>query len=111
VIDDSAVNIFKGAAARPAHARCAPHSVTNAPSLRCLHRLRRPRGCPFESRPNHTATAASHLPSLAAPSGRRVPRTMLFAAAYKRPLTGARRRRSSVHPANPPPAPCFGRAF
>ena len=58
MIDASAVKTSKAPAARAAHARCAPHSVAIAPSLRCLHRLRRPRGCPFKSRP--TATAQPH---------------------------------------------------
>jgi len=51
VIGVSVVKTSKAPAVRATYARCAPHSVAFAPSMRCLCRLRRPHGCPFESRP------------------------------------------------------------
>ena len=75
------VNTAKAPAARAAHTRCAPRSRC---SLRCLRRLRRPRGCPFESHPHRTA------PHLTPPQPRRPP--------FGRP-TPARDRRSLWQPA------------
>jgi len=64
VIDASAVKTSKPQPRAARRARCAPHSVAIAPSLRCLHRLRRPRGCPLS--PARPQPAASRLPSLVA---------------------------------------------
>mgnify|MGYP006914318744 CR=1 FL=1 len=55
----SIANTSKAPAGRTPHTRCAPRSRC---SLRCLRRLRRPPGCPFESHPR-TATAPHASPA------------------------------------------------
>jgi len=87
----STVNASKAPAARTAYARCAPrHSLRSF--LRCLRRLRRPRGCPSESHPAQHRT--SYLPSLAAHDSRlRRSRSPRPSCALLAPLSG----RSQAH--------------
>ena len=89
VAGGSTATTSKPPAARGAHARCAPRSLALlAPcgvaggfaagcpwrvAPRCLRRLRAPRDCPFESRPDRTAPHASPASSAGlrfAPAGR-----------------------------------------